>query len=159
MGHVAVAAGAGQGPASPGKKRLAHHALMATQAVLLHDPAVPGDDAQDLDVTEGEGRGVAEPLVGLGQPLPGRIVGQVAVVADLPVVRPGAPAPVVIPHDVAVGAVDRVREEVGVPLGIPEGEAPDPDEDPGRHGQGQGQEGGHAGEETAHFFGTFIIAL
>jgi hypothetical protein len=118
-------------------KEVGRHPFVAALTVVLEERTVPRDDAQHLDVLQGEGRGVAESIVRFGHPLPHDIVGKMAVIAGGAAVAPCAPTVVMPTHDVTVLAVGGIIEKVRIAPGVPESESSHSDHEAQPYGKRQ----------------------
>src|SRR5215831_4666120 len=128
-----------EAPVRPAR-RVGHgidEALVTAHAVHAHDVAVVrGDLDRLLEVLQGEGGGVTEAVVGLGQPLREARVRQMALDARRGVpVAALEPAVVLIVHDVAVHARARIGGKVGETVRVDERERADPDWDSQQAGE------------------------
>src|SRR5262245_47891236 len=111
--------------------------LVTAHAVHANDVAVVrGDLDRLLEVLQGEGSGVAEAVVGLGQPLRDARVRQMTLDARRGVpVAALEPAIVLVVHDVAVHARARVGGEIGEAVRVDERERADAGRDPQQAGE------------------------
>ncbi len=122
---------------------------VATQTSILSHSAISGFDLDRfVKILQGERQRVKEPVVRLGDPLAQKVVRQMAIVADgdvpMPRVQPGI---VVILHDVAIRAGQRIIAQITGALTIAKGEYADTAENP-QHGEEHGRKQGSAHNET-----------
>ena len=115
----------------PGRDRM-DKVTVTMQAGSLRDPAIPRLDLNRLvEVSHREGPRMKEPIIGLGDPFPDRIVREVAIVADghMPVARL-LPRIEMSLHHVTIHAGLRVVTQVARPFSIAERERPHASEQP-----------------------------
>src|SRR5499427_9319606 len=114
---------------------------VTAEAIGLSDsPVVRSDLYRLLEVLEGEGHGVTEAVIGLGQPLGQPSRGQVTLDAGggvpVPALEPGV---VLLVHDVTVHARAWVGRQIREALGVSEGEHAHAGEHPDKAGEDQRQ--------------------
>src|SRR5262249_7367461 len=114
---------------------------VTAEAIGLSDsPIVRSDLDRLLEVLEGEGHGVTEAVIGLGEPLGQPSRGQVTLDAGggvpVPALEPGV---VLLVHDVTVHAGARVGRQIREALGVSEGEGAHAGEHPDEAGKDQRQ--------------------
>lgn len=118
-----------------------HEIRMASQAGVLSHPAVSRLDPNRLvEVFQRKGQRVEKTIVGLRDPLAHEMVGQVAIIADGDVPMAGIlPRIVVVLHDVAIGARQRIVAQVTRTLTVAEREHADAPKD-SQHDHKDGRE-------------------